>query len=162
MKTKLLLFLLTLLFSSSVTFAKESKVQEAVDLYEKALELLNAEEFASAIPVLSDVIRMSPANSDLKHLALSHRGTCYYELNQFFLAINDFNGALFVNVTETHYHNPATTDFLTNYINGINFYLSGSAKRETGSLRAACIDWRRAERLGESRAMKLIKKHCAQ
>ncbi|TVR82229.1 MAG: tetratricopeptide repeat protein [Chitinophagaceae bacterium] len=140
--------------------AEEDKIEELLVTYNNALDFLNTEDFESALPLLTEVIRSSPSNSDLMHLALSHRGSCYYELNQYFLAVNDFNAALFVNVKENIYHNSETTEFLTEYINGINYFLSGSAKQLTGSQSAACADWLRSRNLGERRADEMIRKYC--
>ena len=138
---KNLLFTIALLVSF-VSFGQSSE-KYFLSAYEKA-ELMNYKE---AIADYTKAIEINDwfdnPNSIFQPVAYEGRASAK-------LALKDNKGAI-ADFTKAIELNPNFTDAYTN---------RGISKERVGDLNGACLDWRKAAKLGDNRAAKWIKDQC--
>ncbi len=89
------------------------------DDYKIAKDKIEAEEWENAIPLLTQII---DKDSSL-HEAFQSRGQCYYNTNDYKLAINDFNAAYELNKNYKLQYNLGVLSIKNeNYSNAINYF----------------------------------------
>ncbi len=94
--------------------------QESTALMDKALSMIDKQQYAEALNVLNNVIKSDPKNAD----AYYYRATVYDAQKKYQLAINDYKKALQYNpkLTITNYSIAIDYDYLAQYTNALSYY----------------------------------------
>ena len=94
--------------------------QESTALMDKALSMIDKQQYTEAMNVLNNVIKSDQQNAD----AYYYRATVYDAQKKYQLAINDYKKALQYNpkLTITNYSIAIDYDYLAQYTNALNYY----------------------------------------
>lgn len=94
--------------------------QESTAQMDKALSMIEKQQYAEALNVLNNVVKADPQNAD----AYYYRATVYDAQKKYQQAINDYKKALQYNpkLTITNYSIAIDYDYLAQYTNALSYY----------------------------------------